>query len=78
MAAFTTALTGSGQLCSAEMGNRLNLLSLFSSKGFFSWLVLEKSQTGLEELKEMGSGACTGTGHLYWVTGAGAVDTLPS
>lgn len=54
VAASVITLTQFVQLRSAELGNRLNLLSVVFIKDLFSWLVLGgKCHVGLEELNEM-------------------------
>lgn len=46
MAALVTTLARSGQLCSAELGNRLNLLSVAFTRGLIWWFVLGKCHPG--------------------------------
>lgn len=49
----------SGQLCSAELGIRLNLaFDCFHPRAYLVGVCLGKCHTGLGELSEMGSGAC--------------------
>lgn len=54
MAASVITLIGFGQLCSAELGNRLNLLSIVFIKGLVQLVCIGgKCHVGLEELNEM-------------------------
>lgn len=57
VAALVTTQTGSGQLCSAELGNRLNL---FSPEGFFSGLCWGNVTQGGESFVRQEQTLCLG------------------